>query len=196
MRRYVAITGGIGSGKSSVLQIVKSLGYPAFSCDEINRELLLDKAYIFEFSKLFPMCMQEGRINVNTLRERVFSNKSELNKLNNLAHPFIMRKLFDKMETFKEGLVFAEVPLLFENHYEELFNEVIVVLRNLETRISSVQFRDGVKREDILQRIQMQFDYKDILKYSKNKNLFLIHNDKDILTLKNDVEKILKRLSL
>ena len=59
---YIAITGGIGSGKSSVAEIIRTMGFPVFSCDNINRELMKDAKYIEEIKILFPTAIENGKI--------------------------------------------------------------------------------------------------------------------------------------
>ena len=59
---YIAITGGIGSGKSSVAEIIRTMGFPVFSCDNINRELMKDAKYIEEIKILFPSAIENGKV--------------------------------------------------------------------------------------------------------------------------------------
>ena len=124
MRKKIAITGGIGSGKSLLLGFARELGYKAFSCDEIYKELLEKDFYIQALQRQFPIVVENGKINKRKLSEIVFNDKEKLKQLNEIAHPFILQELERQMnEALTEtSLVFAEVPVLFENGYEEDFD--------------------------------------------------------------------------
>lgn len=183
----IAITGGIGSGKSTVANIIASEGYPVFSCDEIYSELLLDGKFLLEIEKNFPGSVKDGRLDRNKLSAEVFKDEEKLKKLNALTHGKILSAAFKKTEG--ERLSFLEVPLLFENGFESRFDKVIVVLRDYENRISSVTVRDGISREEVINRIKRQFDYDkyDFAKY------YVIHNNSNLADLR---AKTLKTLCL
>ena len=190
MKKIIAITGGIGSGKSSAAKFLSEMGYPVFSCDEIYQEVILSLDYIEKVTNLFPECIVNGRIDKKILAQIVFSDKSKLTRLNGIAHPLIMEKLFEKMYNCNQELVFAEVPLLFEGNYEDKFDSVIVIMRNKEKRIQSIISRDGITREQALDRINAQFDYDNSNERFKNCNAILIENNGTIEELKTQIQKI------
>ena len=109
----IAITGGIGSGKSTAIAHIKELGYPVFSSDEIYRDILRSKAYIQKIRSVFPEVVKEVEIDRKALASVVFSNDQAREQLNSIAHPMIMEKLLSEMNSTNSSLVFAEVPLLF-----------------------------------------------------------------------------------
>ena len=191
MKKIIAITGGIGSGKSSVAKFLSEMGYPVFSCDEIYQEVILSLDYIEKVTNLFPECIVNGRIDKKILAQIVFTDKSKLTRLNGIAHPLIMEKLFEKMYNCNQELVFAEVPLLFEGNYEDKFDSVIVIMRNKEKRIQSIISRDGITREQALNRINAQFDYDNSNERFKNCNAILIENNGTIEELKTQIQKII-----
>ena len=114
MRKTIAITGGIGSGKSTVAKEISLLGFPVFSCDQIYREIMEDKAYIAQISSVFDGVVVEGKIDKNALSRLIFNDQTARNKLNSIAHPLIMSTLYARMQSCANDFVFAEVPLLFE----------------------------------------------------------------------------------
>ena len=155
--KKIAITGGIGSGKSLLSDILKGMGYVVYSCDEIYREMLQEKEYLSLLNKYFPDCFIGGSLlDKKLLAERVFSNEENRKKLESLAHPIIMQRLLAQMEG--KGIVFAEVPLLFEGGYEGLFDYVIALVRSQEERVKAVMERSGLTQEEVLRRMQSQFD--------------------------------------
>ncbi len=189
MNKKIAITGGIGSGKSTVSQMIRDMGYPVYSCDEIYATLIDDEQYIIKIKNAFPTAVQKDRIDREKLAKIVFNDDSAREKLNKIAHPLIMQSLLQKMNG-EECLVFAEVPLLFEGNFERLFNEIIVVKRNKKERIESVCARDHITKEEVLARMNAQFDYD-----TEKINAIVIENTGDLLALKNSVSSIINRLS-
>lgn len=162
--RRFAVTGGIGSGKSAFCACLKELGFPVFSCDDISRALWREKEYRAGLAKLFPAYAVGEEPQKQQLSEAVFRDQNLLDKLDAYAHPRIMERLWRDTEGFP--VCFAEVPLLFEGKYEDLFDGVIVVVRERSARIESVRKRDG-GHTDVLARMARQVDYDklDLSKY-------------------------------
>lgn len=192
MKKKIAITGGIGSGKSSVLQILGEMGYPIFSCDAIYREIIDTPAYIQKIKEFFPNSIVEGKIDRKRLAGEIFGNKEKLALLNSIAHPLIMEQLLKRMDECASETVFAEVPLLFEGNYENLFDTTIVVIRNKEQRVQSVIDRDQVSLEEVKARISSQFDFEDPKNENrlKNANVIFLKNEEDFSSLKNKIQSL------
>lgn len=197
MHKKIAITGGIGSGKSAVAQIIRDQGYPVYSCDEIYAELIHSQSYINAVEKAFPTAIKQGKIDKKALADIVFSNEEARIRLNKIAHPLIMQTLLKRMEEATGEIVFAEVPLLFEGNFENLFDHTIVVLRNRELRIRSVCERDVISVKKAEQRVNAQFNYDDVAaeKHFKKINAILIKNEGDLNLLSRRVVDTLKTLS-
>lgn len=189
MPSKIAITGGIGSGKSAVCRILKERGYPVFSCDEINRTLLSEKSYLEGLCALFPACVKDGNLQKAALAALVFSDKEALETLNAYAHPRISERLQRGMDGTGKTC-FAEVPLLFESGIAEQFDGVIVVLRNKEERIRAVVARDGLTAEQAEARMKQQFDYNGPLP----DGCLVIENDGDEAALSKKIDEALKAL--
>ena len=187
---FVAITGGIGSGKSSALACIQSLGYPSFSADEFGRGIYKEKTVFEETARAFPHCIKAGEVDRKMLAETVFSDPEKLKNLNAITHPAIMKKMFAEMERAEGRLVFAEVPLLFESGMSALFDGVIVVLRERQARIRSVVDRDGLTPEQAEARIREQFDYDSPLP----SGCFVLRNDGDERALEQKADALLEGL--
>ena len=194
-KKYVAITGGIGSGKSAVLEILRGLNYPVFSCDEIYKEVIQSAAYIEKVQALFPGVVKDGCIDRKGLGKVVFNDKERLKELNDLAHPLIMAVLIQCMNESQGEIVFAEVPLLFEGNFENLFNEVLYITRDNDQRIAAIVDRDKISADDAQKRIDSQFDGASIegKRRLKNCNAKVIDNNKTKEDLKNTILDYLSR---
>ena len=188
----IAVTGGIGSGKSTVCNIIKANGYPVFSCDDIYAELLNGGKLINEIVKEFGcgVLSSDGGIDRKKLSACVFNDKRKLALLNRITHSAIFEEMFLRAENVG-GIVFFEVPLLFEGGYQNLFDGVIVILREVKDRILSVSKRDNSSVEDVKIRIKSQLDYdnNDFAQY------YVIHNSGKIDNLSDITCKILLKIA-
>lgn len=190
-KKKIAVTGGIGSGKSTVMKIIAEQGYCTVSFDEVYRELLDDERFVNDICDLVgvkPLIVDGKKtLDRHAVSERVFSDTKLLDKLNNFTHEKITKTAFNKGDLFDADIVFYEVPLLFESRLENLFDKVIVVMRNRAVRIADAARRDGRSVEEISLRAEKQFDYE--------KNDLSLHivikNDGDLKSLKQCVKKVL-----
>ncbi|MBE7091512.1 MAG: dephospho-CoA kinase [Clostridiales bacterium] len=159
----IAITGGIGSGKTLAIEQLKSMGYPVFSADEISRNLVNGPKGAEILSPLFPHAVKNGKVDRKALAATVFTDEAELKKLNAALHPAIMQDLYGQMNEAEKvcPLVFAEVPLLFESQTEKDFDRVWVIMRGEEDRVNSAAQRDGTTQEEVRLRIKNQIDYSN-----------------------------------
>ena len=187
----VAITGGIGSGKSCLSQIIKGRGYPVFSCDEIYSDLLGGEGLIDKICKIFgDVKLPDGSLDRKKLSSIVFSDEGKKKQLEKLTHGAIMERALSKMEGHK--LSFLEVPLLFENGYEKYFDGVIVVLRDLSKRIEALVKRDNTDEKSVINRIKSQIDYEKL----DFANYYVTHNDYNLNFLEDCADTTLFLLNL
>lgn len=185
----IAITGGIGSGKSAVASIVEEAGYTVLSCDKIYSKLLQNNEFLSALENEFcGIIKPDGSLDRRKLSGIVFNDGKQLEKLNALTHPAIMGEVFSRLKN--ERLGFCEVPLLFEGGYEKLFDGVIVVLRDEASRIGSVTKRDGLNEMSVKKRLKSQFDYQncDLTKY------YVIHNDGNFDDLRAKVSRAIDEI--
>lgn len=192
--KKIAITGGIGSGKSTVSEIIRKMGYVVVSADKVYSELLLNEDFVKEICELMNISPieKDGRITIDrkALSALVFSDKTQLSRLNDFTHPRIMDEIFRRSEGV-EPLFFAEVPLLFERGYETEFDNVFVVRRQLNLRLSGTAKRDGKTEAEIRKVIDSQFDYEGNKSGYKS---IIIENNGTIQELETEVSEAVKRL--
>ena len=189
--KKIAVTGGIGSGKSTVMKIIAGKGYPIFSCDEIYSQLTSDSDFLNILRHSFgDILNSDGTLDRKKLSEIVFNNPAKLAELDKITHPAIYKEMF-RMADEAGGICFCEVPLLFESGAESLFDGVIIVMRNEEQRIKSVTARDKLPEQDVKKRISNQFDYNsaDFAMY------YVIHNNGDLSELEWQTEEIIKKIN-
>lgn len=188
----IAVTGGIGSGKSVALSIIADAGYKTLTCDGITKDLYEKRKIKLKLKKLFPTAVKgffNPQIDRKELSKIVFENGEKLKTLTNTITPLVMQEVLNRAKKFGQT-VFVEVPLLFECGYEKYFDSVLVITRPLKDRIESVKTRSNLTEEQIIARINAQVDYenKDLSPYS------VIINDSDQLALKEKVLSLVKRL--
>ena len=161
MNEIIAITGGIGSGKSQVLNTLKDAGEKVISCDALTNELYKKHAVKRWLKKTFPHSAK-GVFNIKIDKKKiasvVFSDQEKLKLLTDYLTPLILKESLARAKKLG-GRVFIEVPLLFECNAQSKFDKVVVIIRDLESRISSVMARNKLSREQVLERINSQFDY-------------------------------------
>lgn len=189
-KHLIAITGGIGSGKSLALSALKGKGYLVLSSDKIVSELYEKRKIKLLLKTLFPTAVT-GRIKLNINRkiisDCVFNNSEMLKKLTDLITPLVMEEILKRYKKAKTT-VFAEVPLLFECGFEKYFDQVIVVVRDRKAKIESVKRRSNLAEEQIVARMNAQFDYDN----SDLSNYIVIKNDGTETDLEQKVLDIAK----
>jgi dephospho-CoA kinase len=188
-RVKIAITGGIGSGKSTVCHMVEEMGYPVFSCDEIYQKMQSDTAFLSVMQENFgKKVVKEGKLDKEALSFAVFSDRALLQKLDDVTHPLIMDRLYAEMAN--HAVAFAEVPLLFEGGFEKDFDRVIVVLRKEGERLAAVCKRDNITEEKVADRIKNQVNYEKI---DLNGHT-IIYNDGDLNALRKKVTSVIEEI--
>lgn len=181
----VAVTGGIGAGKSEFMRAVKELGIRTYSADEINTELLRDKGYIEKLSEAFPLAVKDGKVDKSVLREEVFSDEKKRKTLNALAHPEIRRKIEEIT-----GDAVVEVPLLFESGMTDLFDRVIVVTAGEDVRINRIVSTRNISKDLAKNIIKNQATDDERLKRAD----YVAINDGTRKDLYEQAKNIIKRI--
>ncbi|MCD8206096.1 MAG: dephospho-CoA kinase [Clostridia bacterium] len=190
--KKIAITGGIGTGKSEVAKIIRGMGHVVLSCDEIYSRLLDEGKFRDVFQEYFPGVIDaDGTLDRKKLSEIVFSDKKKLELLTQVTNPVVMKKALSEMEK-EEGTVFCEVPLLFENGYEIYFDDVIIVERRLFARIKSLKIRSNLSDADVMARISAQYVYESL----NDSSFHVIYNDSDLESLHAETIKLLEKLHI
>ncbi len=190
--KVVGLTGGIGSGKSTVAKMFEKLGVPIYIADDQAKELMhtneILKAQIIDL--LGPNSYSKGELNRGYIATIVFNDKSKLAGLNALVHPAVAQHFDAWRNRQSANYVIKEVAILFENGGHKLCDYTILVSAPLETRIERVLKRDQVTREQILSRVHNQWDDDQKIPLAD-----YVINNVNINETKGQVYKIHKELS-
>lgn len=156
----VGITGGIGSGKTTVARIFEVLGIPVYYADTAAKRLMNDdedvkKAIIAQFG---PGSYKDGRLNRSYISSIVFNDKDQLEKLNAITHPATIRDANEWMKRQNTAYTIKEAALIFESGSVEFLDHVIGVYSPLPLRVQRIMQRDGISREEVAQRMSRQLD--------------------------------------
>ena len=195
----IGLTGGIGTGKSTVSQILKDRGFPVIDLDVISHEVI-------EFSSVVEKIVQNfGRevldedeagnctISREKLGKIIFSDKEKRLALNSIMHPEILKVMHKKIlecKSEKNKIIFVEVQLLFEVQWEKEFDYILLVAAKRDMQVRRVLERDKRSEEEAWNIInsQMSLDEK------REKSDFVIENDGNMDDLNKKVDKFLKNL--
>jgi dephospho-CoA kinase len=194
--KRIGLTGSIGSGKSTVAKLLIARGIPVLDADEVAREVSRGAAVLSEVSKVLgEEYVSDGGLNRSALAKLVFENPAARLKLNAIIHPEVRTEMARREAQLEEsgavGVV-QDIPLLFENGLEKLFDATILVDAPLETRVSRVIVRDGLTREQILARDAAQMPATE----KRTRADFVLENDGDEAHLEVQLEVVLRKLGL
>jgi dephospho-CoA kinase len=187
----VGITGGIGSGKTTVANLFKEKGYQVFSADDIAKDIMVTDESVIEkiISEFGEEAYQNGELNKKYLAQNVFSDERKMMLINSIVHPPTLEKIETGMRKIlvKDNIVFAESALIFEAEFETMFDYIILVTSTDENKIERVTKSKNISREEVIKRIQNQMPDDEKRKGSD----FVIENNSSLEELNSKAEFIL-----
>lgn len=189
----IALTGVMGSGKSSAAALLKEAGILVIDCDEINRQLLCrDHIGYQKVVAAFgdQVLASDQTLDAQALSDQIFCDPQKKQQLEAILHPLIQAEVLSQMDQCREPLIVVEVPLLFETHWEAMFDEIWVVCCQEATRLARLQEFRHISRTEAQRRLSHQMSQEDKCVRAD----VLLHNDGDIKDLKRQIEKQLERL--
>ncbi|MFI3252246.1 MAG: dephospho-CoA kinase [bacterium] len=185
MNLVIGLTGGIGSGKSTVSDYIISKGYKVIDCDKIAHEILFNKEAIKQLTSEFgESILIDGVIQRNLLGDIVFNDKSKLKILNEILHPLIYKEVKSKITS---GVTVLDCPLLFETNFIELVDTTLLIYTNKDTQVERLIKRNNLTREEALNRISLQMS----LESKRDKSDHVIDNTKGLSELHEKVDEVL-----
>ena len=193
MTKIIGLTGGIGSGKTTIANHFKAAGIPIYIADDEARNIMQSPEIIKEIKKIFGSSIFENEVlNRKILAEIVFSNPVKLKQLNGIIHPAVKKHFGNWILNHKNSpFIIYEAAILFESGSYKDCEKIITVTAPMESRIQRVMQRDKTTRENVLKRINMQ--WTDDQRIAKSD--FVIENINPEIT-KSKVGEILKILKI
>jgi len=183
MPKIVGLTGGIGSGKSTVAGFFKELGVPVYIADSEARKIMDYPEVIREVKSIFDenVTDTDNKLDRKKIASLVFNNPEKLKKLNAIVHPRVKEDFaywLDKHKNHK--YVIKEVAIIFETNSEKDFDKIILVTAPEKERIKRVMKRDNVSEREVLERMKNQLSDTDKI----SKSDFIIDNTNKIFAKK------------
>jgi dephospho-CoA kinase len=191
----VGITGGIGSGKTTVCKVWESMGAVVVYADDLAKKLMVDDdelitKVISEFGEL--SYHEDGTLNRQYLATKAFK-KGEVEKLNKIVHPAVARKvqeLMERAEAQGADLFAEEAALLLSKGRPEIFDYIVIVTADKTDRLKWVKKRDGSGQDEIIARMRKQQSFEELMPLCD----FVIENDSTVHSLKRKAEDLYRQM--
>lgn len=177
----VGVTGGIGSGKSTVCKVFAALGIPVFEADPVAKELMNTNPELAEqLISLFgpSVYLPDHTIDRKYLARIVFNDSSLLEKLNKVVHPVVRDAFNNWCEKQKAPYIIHEAAILFESGFYKMMDKTIAVVADESERISRVTKRDKLTTEQVHDRIRNQWSDEQRMKLA---DFVIRNNDNDLI---------------
>lgn len=192
----IGLTGGVGSGKSTVSSYMHELGILVIDGDKLAREAVIPGSRAMaEMRKAFGphIFLPDGSLNRLKMGEIVFNDEEKRQKLNSIIHPFIWHRTREELiRAQEEGfpVVVLDMPLLLEISWQLRVEEVWLVEVPLEVQIARVISRDGFTREQVMERIGKQMPTTNKMNYAD----VIIDNSRSVEDTRRQVREALKHV--
>ena len=197
MSKIYGLTGGIASGKSTVLNLFRQNKFIVYDADYVAREVVkLGTIGLAQITEQFGsgVLLADGTLNRKKLSSIVFSDQTQLEKLNQITRPLIKKEILQTVSDVKKStqpdISIFEIPLLFEGNYQNYFDGVISLYVQPQIRLHRLMQRNGISKKVALEQInsQMSMDEK------KRRADFVIDNSGDMNHLQNEFDKLVSQL--
>ena len=193
----IGLTGGIGSGKSIVAGMFKSLGARIIDADRISRDVMVPGSEVYKkVVNVFGegILKDDQTIDRKKLGDMIFGNPEKIALLNECTHPEIFREIDRRVKEIRQktpdALIIVDAALLVETGAYKTFDKLVVVYVDEETQLKRLKERDGFTDEEVTKRISSQMPLKEKVKYTD----FVIYNDKGLEDTRKQVIDIYKTL--
>ncbi len=156
--KLIAVTGGIGAGKSVVSRVLVAMGYEVYDCDSKAKEIMdHDPDILLRIGEeIDPLVIVDGRIDRSILSGIVFSDSEKLEALNSIVHGAVREDLQKWREERDTALAFVETAILYESSLDKMVDAVWEVTAPTELRVNRVMNRSGLTEEAVRARIKSQ----------------------------------------
>lgn len=196
--RIIGITGGIGSGKTTVSNYLRSLGYEVIDADQIARDMASDSAVLSEIRDMFgdEVISEDGSLDRKHMAEIVFSNAEKKEMLETIVTSRVVEECAKRIDGFREGrmhtdkdIVFLDAPLLFETCADRMVDEIWVITCDTAKRLERAEYRDDASLKDIESRIAAQMPDDEKAERAD----VVINNDRTVDELYDRIDSLLSK---
>lgn len=190
MRYVIGITGSIACGKSFVSKTLNDMGYPVIDTDLISHNLTADNTKVNDdLASYFPEAVSNGFLNRKKLGQIIFNDAKRRSKLNEILHPLIFKET--KEAIYKnDGIIFVDVPLMFEAHFDVLCDKIICVYTEKSSQLDRLMKRDNISASEALKKIESQMPIEEKIKRSD----FILKSEEDFTDTKKNIMDILAKI--
>ena len=185
----IGLTGGIGSGKTTVCNYFREIGVPVIDADIITRQLLLpDKPALIEVQKIVGNNFINNRneLDRKALRKKLFEDPQTREKIESILHPLVFDKINHEINTITYPYTIISIPLLIETNSMNKYDRILVIDLPENLQIERVCKRDKIDKSEVLRIIQVQTSRAERLKIADD----IIYNDKDKASLIKQIKEL------
>ena len=177
----IGLTGGIGSGKTTVAHIFEVLGIPVYYADDAAKKMMRDDEKLRQqiIENFGTQSYIDGKLNRTFLAEEIFSDFEKTTLINSIVHPATTADAGKWMQMQTTPYAIKEAALIFEANAEKHLDLVIGVSSSYELRLQRVMMRDGINEEDMAKRMKHQMDEEEKMKRCD----FVIYNNESALLI-------------
>ncbi|BAN92976.1 dephospho-CoA kinase [Streptococcus dysgalactiae subsp. equisimilis] len=192
----IGITGGIASGKSTVVAMIKEAGYQVIDADQVVHQLQEKGGRLYEALKQAfgnEILKEDGELNRKKLSEMVFSNPSHMATSSAIQNQIIKEELAAERDQLAQSqtVIFMDIPLLIELGYQDWFDAIWLVYVDAQTQLRRLMARNHLREVDAKKRLSSQLSIEEKRPYAS----LVIDNSGDMETLRKQVHKALEQLS-
>ncbi len=162
----IGLTGGIGTGKTTVAKIFEKLGVPVYYADDRAKEIMRTNSEVIKQIKdlLGAEAYHNNGLNTRYISGMVFDNKNKLSKLEAIVHPAVRKDFLDWVARQKTGCVIVENAILHKSGMDQLVDIIILVTADIEKRLNRIEKRDGKSKKNLKKIIKAQKSEQKMLK--------------------------------
>lgn len=191
MKKVIGITGGIATGKSTIDNIIKALGYQVIDSDNISKTLsqkggCVYKEIVNNFGEEYLDSL--GNLDRQKLGKLIFNDVKAKELLNRISHPLIVEEIKKEVEISPNEIIFVDIPLLFESKLAYLCDKIICVYVPQEVQLKRLMARDKIAKDYAIAKINSQMD----LGIKKDQSDYVVSTLGDLESSKEQVIKIIK----
>lgn len=193
MKKIIGLTGGIGTGKSTVSRLFIEQGVYVIDSDALVHHLLDQESVVEQIRENFGSAtIINDRVDRIKLGKIIFHDKEKRALLNHIVHPLVKKELKKLIDMRKNKLIVLDIPLLFEAEFTDLVDEIIVVVATKEQQIERIMKRNHLTYDAALERVEAQWPIEKKAEHAD----YILDNTKDKLTLYEQFRQLFNKLKM